>query len=87
MGAQSLRLIHGHGRNRGLTPGFANTNTGYFGLCVRSKLRHDTTLREWIKYTTIDCSDNGSTIVKLKVNLEPTRTKLEGDIFPLRRFS
>jgi hypothetical protein len=39
MGAISLRLIHGHGRNRGLTPGFVNTNTGYFGLCVRSKLR------------------------------------------------
>jgi hypothetical protein len=31
-GAARLILIHGHGRNRGISPGFVNTNTGYFGL-------------------------------------------------------
>jgi hypothetical protein len=56
MGAERIRLIHGHGRNRGISPGFVNTNTGYFGLRIRSELRHDETLRKWIKYTTLDCS-------------------------------
>jgi hypothetical protein len=32
MGKRELILIHGHGRNRGITPGFVNTNTGFFGL-------------------------------------------------------
>ena len=35
-GAARLILIHGHGRNRGISPGFVNTNTGYFGLRVRA---------------------------------------------------
>jgi DNA-nicking Smr family endonuclease len=28
MGESDLTLIHGHGRNRGITPRFVNTNTG-----------------------------------------------------------
>jgi hypothetical protein len=36
MGERELILIHGHGRNRGITPGFVNTNTGFFGLQIRS---------------------------------------------------
>jgi hypothetical protein len=35
MGKTSLVLIHGHGRHRGISPGFVNTNTGYFGLQIR----------------------------------------------------
>jgi len=31
MGERELILIHGNGRNRGITPGFVNTNTGFFG--------------------------------------------------------
>ena len=34
MGERELILIHGHGRNRGITPGFVNTNTGFSGLQV-----------------------------------------------------
>jgi DNA-nicking Smr family endonuclease len=30
MGCQELWIIHGHGRNRGCSPGFVNTNTGGF---------------------------------------------------------
>src|SRR6266404_6910098 len=56
MGDTHLRLIHGHGRNRGISRGFVNTNTGYFGLEIRRALRHDRKLRKWIKYTTLDCS-------------------------------
>ena len=41
MGEDKLTLIHGHGRNRGISSGFVNTNTGYFGLCIRQSLRHD----------------------------------------------
>ena len=35
MGESDLILIHGHWRNRGITPGFVNTNTGFFGLEIR----------------------------------------------------
>jgi hypothetical protein len=35
MGEGRLILIHGHGLNRGITPGFVNTNTGFFGLNIR----------------------------------------------------
>ena len=34
-----IRLIHGHGHNRGLSAGFVNTNTGYFGLSIRGEPR------------------------------------------------
>jgi hypothetical protein len=81
MGAERIRLIHGHGRNRGISPGFVNTNTGYFGLCIRRALRHDDELRQWIKHTTLDCSHEGATVVKLKRNINPTRTEFE-DIYP-----
>jgi hypothetical protein len=64
MGENELTLIHGHGRNRGITPGFVNTNTGYFGLCVRRALRHDKSVRQWIKYTTLDCGKTGCTSVR-----------------------
>ncbi len=86
MGADHIRFIHGHGRNRGISPGFVNTNTGYFGLRIRSELRHNTALRQWIKHTTLDCSHEGSTVVKLKRNGDPTRSKL-GDILPERSFA
>jgi hypothetical protein len=68
MGENDVTLIHGHGRNRGISPGFVNTNTGYFGLEIRRALRHGTELRQWIRYTTLDCSHMGVTRVKLKPN-------------------
>ena len=40
IGYSSLCLIHGHGRNLGLSPGFVNTNTGYFGLQIRREFRY-----------------------------------------------
>jgi hypothetical protein len=81
IGAERIRLIHGHGRSRGISPGFVNTNTGYLGLRIRDALRYDGSLRQWIKYTTLDCGHNGSTVVKLKRNANPTRAEFE-DIFP-----
>ena len=66
MGENDVTLIHGHGRNRGISPGFVNTNTGYFGLEIRRALRHDKERRQWIRYTTLDCSHMGVTRVKLK---------------------
>src|ERR1700692_1584813 len=77
MGADRICFIHGHGRARGISPGFVNTNTGYFGLCVRRELRSNKDLRRWIKYTTLDCGDWGATTVKLKANPNPTRTALD----------
>jgi Smr domain len=82
MGETDLKLIHGHGRHRGLSPGFVNTNTGFFGLAIREALRHNKQLRQWIKYTTLDCSDWGATSVRLKLNRAPTRTQLEKDLLP-----
>src|SRR5258707_12180555 len=77
MGESDLTLIHGHGRNRGITPGFVNTNTGYFGLCIRRALRNDQSLRQWIKHTTLDCRQIGCTSIGLKRNSSPTRKQLD----------
>lgn len=77
IGAPELTLIHGHGRNRGLSPGFVNTNTGYFGLRIRGALREDRGLRQWIKHSTLDCGHEGATTVKLKRNPNPTRAAID----------
>jgi len=87
MGANRIRFIHGHGRSRGISPGFVNTNTGYFGLCVRRELRSNKDLRRWIKYTTLDCGDWGTTTVKLKANRNPTRTGLDLAVLPARSYA
>jgi hypothetical protein len=86
MGADRICFIHGHGRARGISPGFVNTNTGYFGLCVRRELRSNEGLRRWVKYTTLDCGDWGSTTVKLKANPKPTRTDLDLAVLPARSY-
>jgi hypothetical protein len=77
IGEIELTLIHGHGRNRGITPGFVNTNTGYFGLCIRRALRQDRSFRQWIKHTTLDCRQMGCTSIRLKPNPNPTRKQLD----------
>ena len=82
MGEPYLYLIHGHGRNRGITPGFVNTNTGYFGLQIRHALRHDKSLRTWIHHTTLNCEDMGVTSVRLKPNPAPSRTAPDPDLIP-----
>ena len=87
MGESELTLIHGHGRNRGITPGFVNTNTGFFGLEIRKALRHDERLRRWIHHTTLDCSSPGHTSVSLKVNRSPTRTCLDLELLPEHEIS
>ena len=87
MGAPRVRLIHGHGRARGKhdwSRGFYRTNTGYFGLSIRRALRRNRALRQWIKYSTLDCSDWGRTTVKLKRNAKPTRTALDLSALPPR---
>lgn len=82
MGEPYLYLIHGHGRNRGIIPGFVNTNTGSFGLQIRSALRHDKSLRQWIHHTTLNCEEIGATSVRLKRNPMPSRTALDADLIP-----
>jgi hypothetical protein len=77
MGAKELVLIHGHGRNRGITPGFVNTNTGALGLAVRRTLFRGTALRQWIYHSTINRGDAGSTSVRLKPNPAPSRAAFE----------
>lgn len=77
MGASEITLIHGHGRNRDVTPGFVNTNTGYFGLCIRRAIRGNKELKLWAKVSLLDCSKPGSTTLKLKKNPCPTRAEIE----------
>src|SRR5580700_6395345 len=77
MGETSLTLIHGHGRNRGISPGFVNTNTGYFGLSIRRALRHDERFRAWIVRSTLDCRQMGCTSVRLKPNPSPNRETVD----------
>ena len=88
MGAPRIRFIHGHGRTRGKSRdnsrGFYRTNTGYFGLSIRRALRRHRALRQWIKYSTLDCSDWGRTTVKLKRNGKPTRGALDLSVLPPR---
>jgi hypothetical protein len=84
MGAPRIRFIHGHGRARGIKRGFYNTNTGYFGRRIRRQLRRNHALRDWIKYSTLDCSDWGRTTVKLKRNAKPTRSALDLNVLPPR---
>jgi hypothetical protein len=85
MGENDVTLIHGHGRIRGISPGFVTTNTGYFGLEIRRALRHDKELRQWIRYTTLVCSHMGVTRVKLKANPAPTRSELDQDLLPEKK--
>ncbi|MGC1421901.1 MAG: Smr/MutS family protein [Terracidiphilus sp.] len=82
MGERYLYLIHGHGRNRGITPGFVNTNTGYFGLQIRQALRHDKSIRTWIHHTTLNCEDMGVTSVRLKRNPAPSSSRFDFDLIP-----
>jgi hypothetical protein len=82
MGERELILIHGHGRNRGITPGFVNTNTGFFGLQIRSALRHDKELRRWICHTTLNCSHSGLTVVSMKPNRSPARDRIDPNLLP-----
>ena len=84
LGESELRLIHGHGRARGKTPGFVNTNTGRLGLAIRRILRHKRQVRKWIKYSTLDCRKWGVTSVKLKRNPAPTRTCVDANLLPAR---
>jgi hypothetical protein len=77
MGESTLTLIHGHGRNRGISPGFVNTNTGYFGLSIRHALHHDDALRPWIFPSTLDCGNSGSSSVRLKPNPAPNRKEID----------
>lgn len=74
MGAKELVLIHGHGRNRGITPGFVNTNTGALGLAVRRTLLRNTALRHWIYHSSINRGYAGSTSFRLRPNPTPFRT-------------
>ena len=85
MGETSLSLIHGHGRNRGISPGFVNTNTGYFGLEIRRALRHDKQLRNWLHHTTLSCADTGVTSIRLKRNPTPSRSALDRDVMPQKQ--
>lgn len=73
-GASAVKLIHGHGRNRGKSPGFVNTNTGFLGLQVRRFIRNNRSLlKSWVKISTLDCSHAGFSTVSLQVNPAPSR--------------
>jgi hypothetical protein len=84
MGQSSLCFIHGHGRNRGISPGFVNTNTGYFGVQIRKEFRHGLKLRHRIHHTTLNCSHPGRTCVQLKKHLHPRASSLMRISRPIR---
>jgi hypothetical protein len=83
-GISELRLIHGHGRGK-RSPGFVNTNTGYFGLSIRKSLKgknedDDCDYRPYIKTSTLDCSDKGITSVKMQPNPSPSRVAFDSGL-------
>lgn len=77
VGSASIKFIHGHGRNRGKSPGFVNTNTGYLGLTIRRAIRNSQQLKPWARVSTLNCGDNGSTSLLLKPNPSPSRREIE----------
>jgi hypothetical protein len=80
MGETELSFIHGHGRNRGISPGFVNTNTGRFGLRVRAELRNSPDFGAYIVKRSIDCSNPGVTRVRLRKNHNPSREEISADL-------
>ena len=77
-GADRVTLIHGHGHKRGRSVGFVNTNTGFFGLQIRRQLRGSATeLKQWAVVSSLDCTHDGSTTMRLRANAEPSRQKIE----------
>ena len=72
MGKGSIRFIHDLGR--GLSPGFVNTNTGYFGVQIPERelaVRSEAPSGDGIKHSTLDCSDDGSTGREAQTKPEP----------------
>jgi hypothetical protein len=55
-----------------------------FGLAIRGFLRRNRDVRQWIKYTTLDCRSWGMTKVKLKANPAPSRSSLDPNLLPQR---
>jgi hypothetical protein len=80
MGETELSFIHGHGRNRGISPGFINTNTGRFGLRVRVEIRNCPDFGAYIVKRSLDCRDPGTTRVRLRKNLNPSREEISSDL-------
>src|SRR6266404_4563382 len=78
MGADEVVLIHGHAHKRGTSVGFFNTNTGYFGLEIRRQLRCcSSELKKWAVVSSLNCSHDGSTSLRLRQNLAPNRQKID----------
>jgi hypothetical protein len=86
LGETEVEFNHGHGRNRGISPGFVNTNTGCLGVAIRSELRNSSNLRQFIKISTLKCDVAGWTSIKLKPNPNPTRTALDPNLVPEPEF-
>jgi hypothetical protein len=86
MGETEVKIIHGHGRNRGISPGFVNTNTGRLGLAIRSHIRHSPRVKQFVKISTLDCTDAGCTLIRLKPNVNPSRAELDSDLVPEPEF-
>jgi hypothetical protein len=81
MGRQRVVFIHGHGLKHGSPRPFANTNTGWLGLTVRTVLRSNVELRKWA-YAKIDVSRAGATTMRVKPNPSPSRLVFDGAFFP-----
>lgn len=65
-GLDELTIIHGHGFNRANSVNaFVNSNTGFLGRTVRGLLRDNHELRPWM-LVKFDCSDIGSTTVRIR---------------------
>ena len=86
MGAPQITLIHGHGHNRGISAGFVNSNTGFFGMTIRPTLRHDPEFKPWIVRTSLDCGHDGSTTIRLRRNPKPTRIDIDMNLVGEPRF-
>jgi hypothetical protein len=84
MGADRLRLVHGHGRHR-RTAGrpVCGNNSGFLGLRLRNELECPSfEMRRYLSSTVFDRRHVGQTIVRLKKNPNPTREALDLTVLP-----
>lgn len=84
IGADRLRLVHGHGRHRPTAVRGESAryfNTGFLGLRIRNELEQPSReVRRYIRR--LDRALPGSTSVWLRPNPEPTRDDLDLSVLP-----
>lgn len=86
MGADRLRLVHGHGRDRPTGIRVTGFNTGFLGIRIRQELdRPSAAMRRYMSSPLVDKQHPGFTTVTIRKNPNPARDELELTVLPTTR--